>query len=150
VNSTNSALCGIETLFGLETSITLYDLTDTYFEGGAAANPKAARGRSKEKRSDCPLLTLGLVCDGGAFIRRSQVFAGNAVEWRTLQGMLGDLGAPPGARVIIDRGIATAANLAWLKAQGYRYLVVSRETERRFDADAARSAPTASRSASAA
>jgi hypothetical protein len=89
-------------------------------------------------------------CDGSGFIRRSQVFAGNAVEWRTLQGMLGDLGAPPGAPVIIDRGIATAANLAWLKAQGYRYLVVSRETERRFDADAARSVPTASRSASAA
>jgi hypothetical protein len=51
--------------------------------------------------------------------------------------MLRDLGAPPGALVIMDHGIATAANLAWLKAQGYRYLVVSRETERRFDAESA-------------
>jgi transposase len=77
------------------------------------------------------------VCDGSGFIRRSQVFAGNAVEWRTLESMLRDLGAPPCALVIMDRGIATAANLAWLKTQGYRYLVVSREAQRRFDAESA-------------
>jgi len=127
----------IETLFGLEASVTLYDLTNTYFEGAAAANPKAARGRSKEKRSDCPLVTLGVVCDGSGFIRRSRVFAGNAVECRTLEGMLIGLAAPAGALVIMDRGIATAANLAWLVEHGYRYLVGSRERERRFDADEA-------------
>ncbi|MBK6974195.1 MAG: IS1634 family transposase [Sterolibacteriaceae bacterium] len=127
----------IETLFALEASVTLYDLTNTYFEGAAAANPKAARGRSKEKRSDCPLLTLGVVCDGSGFIRRSRVFAGNALECRTLEGMLIGLAAPAGALVIMDRGIATVANLAWLVEHGYRYLVVSRERERRFDADEA-------------
>ena len=37
----------------------------------------------------------------------------------------------------MDRGIATAANLVWLVEHGYRYLVVSRERERRFDADRA-------------
>ena len=127
----------IETVFALEASVTLYDLTNTYFEGAAAANPKAARGRSKEKRSDCPLITLGVVCDGSGFIRRSRVFAGNAVECRTLEEMLAGLAAPPGAMVIMDRGIATAANLAWLVEHGYRYLVVSRERERHFDADGA-------------
>ncbi len=129
----------IETLFALETSVTLYDLTNTYFEGAAAANPKAARGRSKEKRSDCPLVTLGVVCDGSGFIRRSRVFAGNAVECRTLEEMLLGLAAPAGAMVIMDRGIATAANLAWLIEHGYRYLVVSRERERHFDVSAATS-----------
>jgi len=133
----------IETLFSLETSVTLYDLTNTYFEGDAAGNPKAARGRSKEKRSDCPLVTLGVVCDGSGFIRRSRVFAGNAVECRTLEEMLTGLGAPAGALVIMDRGIATAANLVWLAAHGYRYLVVSREMGRRFDVDAAVSLTTA-------
>ncbi len=127
----------IETLFSLAASVTLYDLTNTYFAGAAAANPKAARGRSKEKRSDCSLVTLGVVCDGSGFIRRSRVFAGNAVECRTLEGMLSGLAAPAGALVIMDRGIATAANLAWLVEHGYRYLVVSRERERRFDADEA-------------
>ena len=128
----------IETAFDLAASVTLYDLTNTYFEGAAAANAKAARGRSKEKRSDCPLVTLGVVCDGSGFIRRSRVFAGNAVECRTLEQMLLGLTAPAGAMVIMDRGIATAANLAWLVEHGYRYLVVSRERERRFDAAGAR------------
>lgn len=132
----------IETLFGLEASVTLYDLTNTYFEGEVAGNPQAARGRSKEKRSDCPLVTLGVVCDGSGFIRRSRVFAGNAVECRTLEGMLTGLGAPPGALVIMDRGVATAANLAWLKEHAYRYLVVSRERERRFDGEGAESLST--------
>lgn len=127
----------IETVFALAASVTLYDLTNTYFEGAAAANPKAVRGRSKEKRSDCPLVTLGVVCDGSGFIRRSRVFAGNAVECRTLEGMLLGLAAPAGAMVIMDRGIATAANLAWLVEHGYRYLVVSRARERQFDAERA-------------
>ena len=127
----------IEAMFELAASVTLYDLTNTCFEGTAAANAKAMRGRSQEKRSDCPLVTLGVVCDGSGFIRRSRVFAGNAVECRTLEEMLVGLGAPAGALVIMDRGMATAANLAWLVEHGYRYLVVSRERERHFDADRA-------------
>jgi len=64
-------------------TVTLYDLTNTYFEGDAAGNPKARRGRSKEKRSACPLLTLGLVLDGRGFVRRSKTFAGNVSEGTT-------------------------------------------------------------------
>ena len=99
----------VQDLFGLETTVTLYDLTNTYFEGRATGNTLAKRGRSKEKRSDCPLLTLGLVLDGNGFMRRSRVLAGNVVECRTLEGMLTDLGAAPGALVVMDRGIARDA-----------------------------------------
>ncbi len=56
-----------QTLFDLNRSIVLYDLTNTYFEGQCALNPKAQFGRSKEKRNDCPLVTLGLVLDGNGF-----------------------------------------------------------------------------------
>lgn len=123
----------VQDLFGFTTTITLYDLTNTYFEGEMASNPKAQRGHSKEKRSDCPLVTLGLVLDGSGFVRRSEVFAGNVSEGQTLAGMLEGLNASPGALVVMDRGIATEANLAWLREQGYRYLVVSRERSRQFD-----------------
>ena len=123
----------IQTLFDLEQTVTLYDLTNTYFEGNAAANPKAQRGRSKEKRSDCPLVTLGMVLDGSGFVRRSRTFAGNASESATLAEMLTGLNAPPGAMVIMDAGIATEANLVWLVEQGYRYLVVRRGGSRQFD-----------------
>jgi transposase len=131
-------------LFGLDWSVTLYDLTNTYFEGEAATNPKARRGHSKEKRSDCPLLTLGLVLDGSGFVRRSEVFDGNVVEGTTLEGMLQALAAPAGALVVMDRGIATEENLIWLREQGYRYLVVSRERHRQFDSSEASNLRTAS------
>jgi transposase len=120
----------VQDLFSLEATVSLYDLTNTYFEGAEAGNAKAQRGHSKEKRSDCPLVTLGLVLDSSGFVRRSEVFAGNAVEGRTLARMLTGLQASPGALVVMDRGLATAANLRWLRDQGYRYLVVSREAER--------------------
>jgi transposase len=123
----------VQTLFTLEETVTLYDLTNTYFEGDAAANPKARNGRSKEKRSDCPLVTLGLVLDGSGFVRRSKTFAGNVSEGKTLEIMLTGLDAPPGALVIMDAGIATEANLTWLMAHGYRYLVVRRGGTRQFD-----------------
>jgi hypothetical protein len=134
----------IQDLFGLPVTVTLYDLTNTYFEGAAAGNAKAARGRSKEKRSDCPLVTLGLVLDGSGFVRRSKMFAGNVAESTTMADMLKGLTAPNGALVIMDAGIATAANIAWLKKQEYRYLVVSRERARRFNPDQAVDTLTAS------
>jgi transposase len=134
----------IKDLFGLPLTVTLYDLTNTYFEGTAAGNAKAARGRSKEKRSDCPLVTLGLVLDSSGFVRRSRMFAGNAAEAGTLQDMLKGLATPAGALIIMDAGIATAANIAWLKEQRYRYLVVSRERGRQFDPDQAVDTLTAS------
>jgi transposase len=124
-------------LFGLQTTVTLYDLTNTYFEGEAACNPKAQRGHSKEKRTDCPLVTLGLVLDGSGFVRRSECFDGNVVEGTTLAGMLRSLDAPPGALIVMDRGLAAEENLTWLREQGYRYLVVSRERDRQFDSQAA-------------
>ncbi len=125
----------IDTLFSLPATVTLYDLTNTYFEGEMAGNHKAKRAHSKEKRTDCPLVTLGLVLDGSGFIRRSRMFAGNVVEGATLAEMLEGLGAPASAMVIMDRGIATEENIAWLIAHQYRYLVVSRERVRQFDAE---------------
>jgi len=126
-----------QSLFGFTPTITLYDLTNTYFEGGADANPKAKRGRSKEKRSDCPLVTLALALDASGFIRHSETFEGNVSEAGTLQAILKTLGAPNGALIIMDAGIASEENLKWLAAEGYKYLVVSRERKREFDREKA-------------
>src|ERR1035441_11060848 len=40
------------TLFGLDQTLFLYDVTSTYFEGRALANPKAKRGYSRDHRPD--------------------------------------------------------------------------------------------------
>ena len=130
-------------LFALQTTVTLYDLTNTYFEGVAAAQPLASHGHSKEKRSDCPLLTLALVLDGSGFVRRSEVMAGKISEGEVLRGVLERLEVPMGALIVMDCGAATEQNLKWLREQGYRYLVVSLERTRHFDAAAAVSLTTA-------
>ncbi len=125
--------CSEKNLFGFEETITLYDLTNTYFEGGSKASPLTQRGRSKEKRSDAPLVTLGLVLDGSGFPRSSQIFSGNASEPATLKTMLTDLDAGQGTIVVLDAGIASEENITWLKENSYHYLVVSRKRKRQFD-----------------
>ena len=125
-------------LFGLQETITLYDLTNTYFEGQSKGNAFAAHGHSKEKRSDCPLVTLGLVLDSSGFPRRSHVYEGNVNEPKTLSEMLHDLekgGNTAGKKptVVMDAGIATEDNIAWLQEHQYPYLVVSRKKHRTFD-----------------
>ncbi|MCH8177231.1 MAG: IS1634 family transposase [Proteobacteria bacterium] len=119
-------------LFDFEEIITLYDLTNTYFEGQAKSNANAARGHSKEKRSDCPLVTLAIVLDGSGFPKRSEIFPGNVSEPGTLEVMLKALhtdDSPHQPTVVLDAGIASEENVAWLKSheKEYKYLVVSRK-----------------------
>jgi len=125
-------------LFNLDCTITLYDLTNTFFEGGCQSNALAARGRSKEKRSDCPLVTLALVLDSSGFPRSSKVFAGNAGEAATLKEMVESLtDHDTNPLIVMDAGIATEANLTWLKEKNCRYLVVSRKRHIEWDEEKA-------------
>lgn len=122
--------CG---LFNLEEKIILYDLTNTFFEGTGKYNGKARFGVSKEKRSDCPLVTLGLAMDADGFPKRSDVFDGNVSEPGTLEGMISALSSPgmlTKPLIVMDAGLATENNILWLKAQGYEYIVVSRKKRR--------------------
>jgi transposase len=116
-------------LFQLEERIILYDLTNTFFEGSGRYNGKAHFDVSKEKRTDCPLVTLGLVLDADGFPKKSDVFAGNVSEPGTLAGMIAALSYDGATKpiVVIDAGIATEKNLQWLKEHGYAYIVVSRK-----------------------
>jgi transposase len=127
----------VQSIFNFVPTITLYDLTNTYMEGDASINPKAKRGKSKEKRTDCPLITLGLALDASGFIRHSKIFDGNVTEGDTLKNMLLELKAPDGALVIMDAGIATIKNIEWLIANKFNYLVVSRERSREMDKEKA-------------
>ncbi|MDI9571362.1 MAG: IS1634 family transposase [Pseudomonadota bacterium] len=125
-------------LFNLEEKILLYDLTNTFFEGSGKYNRKAHFGLSKEKRSDCPLVTLGLVMDADGFPKRSDVFDGNVSEPGTLEKMIAALSFPGMTSkplIVMDAGLATADNILWLKAQGYEYIVVSRKKVREAPAE---------------
>lgn len=125
-----------QTLFELTDSIFLYDLTNTYFEGQALANPKAKyNGNQKEKRTDCPQVVVALGVDGDGFIRRHWTFAGTMSDSASLPSILDQLAAdsPEATRptIIMDRGVATDDNLALLKSKGFHYIVVSRSGDER-------------------
>lgn len=119
-----------EAFHGYRSTMVLYDLTNTYMEGQAKANPKAQNGFSKEKRSDCSLITLGLVVNEHGFAIRSSILPGNASEPKTLEKMIealhnsGDLFKPT---IAMDAGIATEDNLAWLRKNRYGYVVSARQ-----------------------
>ena len=126
-----SYLEAIECKFhGYKSTIALYDLTNTYMEGQAKSNPKAAHGVSKEKRNDCPLVTMGLVMNEHGFLNRTSILPGNASEPKTLEEMIESLSVHQSLfkpTIILDAGIATKDNLAWLREKGYTYVVSARQ-----------------------
>jgi len=123
-----------KTLFHLDDTLYLYDLTSTYFEGQAGSNPQAKRGYSRDKRPDCKQVLVGLVLDRDGFPKAHEVFDGNRQDRTTVGEMLDSLekrtGSKPGATVVVDRGMAYEEDLAAIRARGFHYLVAGRQPER--------------------
>ncbi len=110
----------------------LFDLTNFYFEGQALGNSIAKHGKSKEKRNDCPLVSLGLIVDSSGFPVSSKIFPGNIGEPVTLSEILEKMGYfedyLPGLHptLVMDRGIATKDNIELLKAKNLPYILITR------------------------
>lgn len=123
-----------KSLFNLDDTYYLYDLTSTYFEGQCLLNPKAQRGYSRDQRPDCKQVVVGLVLDRDGFPKAHEVFSGNCQDRASLEHMLSQLeqrsGRHGGATVIVDRGMAYEENLAQIRARGHHYLVAGRQSER--------------------
>ena len=94
------------------------------------ASKLARFGRSRQKRNDCPLVTLALATDEGGFPRRSSVLPGNVSEPGTLLDALDSLATEDEGEdkptVIMDAGIATEDNLAALRERGFHWITVKR------------------------
>ena len=123
-----------KTLFNLDDTVYLYDLTSTYFEGQAKANPQAKRGYSRDQRPDCKQVVVGLVLDRDGFPKAHEIFDGNMQDRRSLEQMLDVLekrtGKRLGATVIVDRGMAFDENLEQIRNRGLHYLVAGLQAER--------------------
>ena len=123
-----------KTLFNLDDTLYLYDLSSTYFEGEALGNPQAKRGYSRDKRPDCKQVLVGLVLDRDGFPKAHEVFEGNRQDRTTVGEMLESLekrtGAKPGATVVVARGMAYEEDLAAIRAHGHHYIVAGRQPER--------------------
>jgi transposase len=121
-------------LFNLQPTVFFYDLTSTYFEGQALANPKAQRGYSRDRRPDCKQVVIGLVVGREGFPLAHEIFAGNVQDRQTLGIMLDRLqarvGLAAGATVVVDRGMAYAENLQEIRARELHYVIAGRQPER--------------------
>lgn len=112
--------------FGVRFEFLLYDVTSTFFEGLAEKNAKAARGYSRDSRPDCKQVCLGLVVTPEGLPVAYEVFAGNRADVTTLEEIVTLMEDKYGQaqRVwVVDRGIVSEANLAWLRQRGATYLV---------------------------
>ena len=105
-------------LFDLHPTVTLYDLTNTYFESDPPFEDKRQFGYSRDKRSDCVQVVIALVVTPDGFPLAYEVMAGNTSDKTTLAGFLGKIEEQYGRsdRVwIMDRGIPTEATLAAMR-----------------------------------
>jgi transposase len=123
-----------KTLFNLDDTVYLYDLTSTYFEGQAPLNKQAKRGYSRDKRPDCKQVVIGLVLDRDGFPKAHEVFDGNVQDRKTVDKMLDVLGKRTGKKaegtVIVDRGMAFDENIEQIRNRGLHYLVAGLQSER--------------------
>jgi len=121
-------------LFALDYDLLLYDVTSTYFEGQAARNPLAQRGHSRDHRPDCKQVCVALVVTREGMPLGYELFAGNRTDVTTVKEIVGTMETRYGVaqRIwVMDRGMTSAANLAWLRETGRRYLVGTPKSELR-------------------
>jgi hypothetical protein len=118
-------------LFSLKDTLMIYDLTNTYFEGRKLDSLLAQFGKSKEKRSDCKIMSFSAVVNQYGFLRYSKIAQGNIADSSTLLEMIKEMKQKSKSghldkAVVIDAGIVSEANLKALRKNGEKYVCVSR------------------------
>lgn len=119
-------------LFELDYDLLLYDVTSTYFEGLCPHNELAQRGYSRDHRPDCLQVCLALVVSREGLPLGYEVFAGNRVDVTTVEEIVGTMEKRFGLakRIwVMDRGMVSQANVAWLQQSGRRYLLGASRAE---------------------
>jgi transposase len=113
-------------LFEAEFDVLLYDLTSSYVEGAAEANPLMRRGYSRDHRPDCEQVVIALIVNVDGFPISYETFNGNRNDAITLEAVLRMVERKHGRarRVwVFDRGVVSEENLAILRKHNGQYLV---------------------------
>ena len=126
-------------LFDLDYDLLLYDVTSTYFEGLCEANLQAQRGYSRDNRSDCKQVCIGLVVTREGIPIGYEVFAGNRNDVTTWQEIVTTMERRYGRANRIwcgDRGMMSKANLEFMESGNRRYIIgASKGTLKKFERD---------------
>jgi transposase len=112
-------------LFDLEYDLLMYDITSTYFEGQSNFD-LAQRGYSRDNRSDCKQVCIGLVVSRCGMPLGYEVFAGNTADVTTVEHIVETMEDRYGKsdRIwVMDRGMVSEDNIDFLLKGGRRYIV---------------------------
>jgi transposase len=124
-------------MFGLKYDLLLYDVTSTYFEGQCQGNPMAQRGYSRDKRSDCKQICIGLVVSKCGMPLGYEVFEGNRNDVKTWQEIVTKMEAYYGKADRIwcgDRGMMSKENLEFMQSGNRKYIIgASKSTLKKFE-----------------
>ena len=114
-------------LFSLNVDVVLYDLTTLRFESTRTDLGELRQfGYSKEMRSDCTQVVLGLLTDTQGIPLCFEVHPGNTFEGNTLDGIVDRIGKKLSIRRFIfvaDRGLFSFDNLEHIKARNGEFIV---------------------------
>jgi len=112
-------------------TLTLYDLSSTYFEGRKC--PLAKLGYSRDGKSDRPQIVFGLICDERGCPIAVEVFEGNTADPSTVLAQVNKLRERFGLERIImvgDRGMLTSARIENdLTPEGIDWISALRSTQ---------------------
>ena len=120
-------------LFAIDYDLLLYDVTSTYFEG-VGAPEICRRGYSRDHRPDCVQVNVALVVTRQGMPLGYEIFAGNTTDVETVEQIVGRMEERYGraSRVwVMDRGMVSAENIAWLRRTGRRYVIGTPRSELR-------------------
>jgi transposase len=118
--------------FGVRMEFLLYDVTSTFFEGQAERNEKAARGYSRDNRSDCKQVCIGLVCTPEGLPLSYEVFSGNRADVTTVKEIVTMMEEKYGMaeRIwVMDRGMVSEANIDFLRSRKASYIIGTPKSE---------------------
>jgi transposase len=114
-------------LFTINVDVVLYDLTTLRFESTREDMGELRKfGYSKEMRTDCTQVVLGLLTDTDGIPLCFEVHPGNTFEGKTLQGIVEKMRGKFSIRrfiFIADRGLFSFDNLDHIRADGGEFIV---------------------------
>jgi transposase len=119
-------------LFEADFEILLYDLTSSYVEGTAEANPLMRHGYSRDYRGDSKQVVIALVVNPEGLPLSYETFEGNRNDVTTLETVMRMVERKYGKarRVwVFDRGLVSEANLEALRQRDGQYLVGTSRTK---------------------
>jgi transposase len=124
-------------LFNIEYDLFLYDVTSTYFEGTYDGSQLAQYGYSRDNRSDCKQVCIGLVVTREGLPLGYEVFAGNRHDSTTVDEVVQTMESRYGKanRIwVMDRGMVCEDTLELLQSENRRYIIgTSKSSLRRFE-----------------